>query len=53
MSSRDNDCVNQTSQIKPKCKKVTTNDETLYRQSEDAEEEMGVQQTKRCAVTCQ
>ena len=53
MSSRDNDCVNQTSRIKPGCKKVRTNDESLYKDSEDAEDEMGVQRTKGCAVTYQ
>jgi len=50
MSSRDHDCVNQTSQIKPRCKKVRTNDGTLYTDSEDAEEELGVQRTKGCAL---
>jgi len=50
LSSRDNDCVNQTSRIEPSCKKARTNDGTLYTDSEDSEEEIGVQRTKGCAV---
>jgi len=50
MSSRDNDCVNQTSQIEPRCKKERTNDGTLCTDSEDVEEEIGEQRTKGCAV---
>lgn len=40
LSSRDHDCVNQTSRIEPNCKKARINDGALYTDSE--EEEMGV-----------
>jgi len=50
LSSRDHDCVNQTSWIEPSCKKARTNDGTFYTDSEDFEEEIGVQRTKGCAV---
>jgi hypothetical protein len=50
LSSRDHDCVNQTSGIEPSCKKVRTNNGTLYTDSEDSEEEIGVQGAKGCAV---
>lgn len=50
LSSRDHDCVNQTSRIEPSCKKARTNDRALYTDSEDSEEEMSVQGTKRCVV---
>jgi len=50
LSSGDHDCVYQTSRIEPSCKKVRTNDGTLYTDSEDSEEEIGVQGTKGCAI---
>jgi hypothetical protein len=42
MSSRDNDCVNQTSWIEPRCKKARTTAGTSYTDSEDSEEEIDV-----------
>ena len=50
MSGGDHDCVNQTSRIEPSCKKVRTNDGRLCTDSEDSEEEIGVQGTKGCAI---
>jgi len=50
MSSRDNDCVNETSWIEPRCKKARSSAGTLYTDSEDSEEEIDVQGTKRCAI---
>jgi hypothetical protein len=50
MSSRDNDCVNQTTRIEPRCKKARTSARTLYTDSEDSEEEIDVQGTKRCVI---
>jgi len=46
MSSRDNDFVNQTSWIEPRCKEARTSARTLYTDLEDSEEEIDVQGQK-------